>query len=209
MPHRDQQLAGNLDYLNQFADIVELPEGSSVEYIIWQMTYEDTVALNAAIQRGGWFSNALSQAFNEGYIDVLDVIEGLIGVILATSDAGNDNDKLPNAYSVAFEMELPSSSYPGRSRVHHNRVANRALVDAIDNYPEFGTAMEQLIPDIRQQLIGPGGSISKFGPAGWTWHHHPIQSGIMQLVPKAQHHSSAYQHLLHPNSRGGYRAWGD
>jgi hypothetical protein len=198
-----------LDYLNQFGDIIELPEGTNIEFTLWQMAYEDTLALNRAIQKGGWFSNALSQAFGGGYIDALDVVEGLIDVILATSGAGSDNDRLPNAYSVAVEVELPSTSYPGRTRMHHNRVANRALVDTIDNYPEFGTAMEQLIPDLRQQLVGPSGSISKSAPAGWTWHHHPTRRGVMQLVTKAQHQSSAYQHLFHPNRRGGYSIWGD
>ncbi|MFS8101768.1 DUF6531 domain-containing protein [Lentzea alba] len=115
-----------------------------------------------------------------------------------------------NAYSVAYEMNLPTSAYPGKSREHHFKLANTDLVNAMDNDPAFGKMMENLIPGLRNNLVGPRGGISDKSPAslGWTWHHH-ADAGRMQLVPKVQHKAKgALQGLFHPGGVGGFKIWG-
>ena len=112
-----------------------------------------------------------------------------------------------NAYSVAFETRLPRDAYPGRSRAYHFQRANDSLVQAMDADPNFAAAMESLIPDLRVQLVGPRGGISRQPPQGWTWHH-ATEPGVMQLVPEVQHTAPALRHLFHPGGRGGYSLWG-
>ncbi|MGO9372981.1 MAG: HNH endonuclease [Syntrophobacteraceae bacterium] len=44
-------------------------------------------------------------------------------------------------------------------------------------------------------------------PSDWIWHH-ANETGVMQLVPEAQHTpGSAYWSTLHPSGRGGYSIW--
>lgn len=77
----------------------------------------------------------------------------------------------------------------------------------MDLDPAFASAMEDLVPGIRSQLIGPR-SISRAPPASWTWHH-AAEPGVMQLVPRAQHTASGpFQDLFHPGGVGGYSIWG-
>jgi hypothetical protein len=45
-------------------------------------------------------------------------------------------------------------------------------------------------------------------PCGWSWHHVPDQSGVMQLVPRDQHQGGPWQSLLHPGQVGGFKLWG-
>jgi RHS repeat-associated protein len=112
-----------------------------------------------------------------------------------------------NAYSVAAQIELPATAYPGRSRGYHFQQANTSLLQTMNEDPVYGQQIESLIPDIRQQLILPR-SISREPPAGWTWHHQS-QEGIMQLVPRVQHEAAGpLQRLLHPNGQGGMSTWG-
>ena len=114
-----------------------------------------------------------------------------------------------NAYSVAYQTRIPSSAYPGRSRRFHFQKANENLLKAIDTDPAFARAMEDLIPNLRQQLVGPR-AVSRRAPRPWAWHHAP-ESGVMQLVPKIQHTAPGpLQKLLHPipRGRGGWWLWG-
>ena len=77
-----------LDYYHQFANTIEVsPE--LVEYNLWQMAC-GTAALQQALDDGGWLSNAIADAFGGGYIDAFDVIEGSLGLTLATIGSGND-----------------------------------------------------------------------------------------------------------------------
>lgn len=115
-----------------------------------------------------------------------------------------------NAYSVAYETRLPRSAYPGRSRGHHFKEANRNLAAAMDADPAFGQLMESMIPGLRKAIVGPRGGISRRSPTslGWTWHHH-VDPGRMQLVPTVQHEAGgALQRLFHPGGVGGFSIWG-
>jgi hypothetical protein len=109
-----------------------------------------------------------------------------------------------NAYSVAFQANLPRTAYPGRSRGHHFREANRELMRAMDEDPEFARSMDGLIPGVRQRIeAAPNRS-----PGEWTWHH-AQDAGVLQLVPRVQHRSRGrLQELFHPGGRGGYAVWG-
>jgi hypothetical protein len=111
-------------------------------------------------------------------------------------------------YSVAYETVLPGSSYPGRSRGYHNQQANRALLESMKADPEFAKSMENLIPNLSEQLTGPRGGVSRMPPSGWTWHH-ATETGAMQLVPSIQHTpGSIWWNTLHPSGLGGYALWG-
>lgn len=110
-------------------------------------------------------------------------------------------------YSTAFRTKLPSDTYPGGSYAQHFRAANKALVDVMVASPEFAKMMDELIPGIRNQLVGPRGGISPLSPEGWVWHHN-VETGIMDLVPKGQHTpGSIFWNTLHPNGVGGMATW--
>ena len=113
------------------------------------------------------------------------------------------------AYSIAYETEIPSNLYPGRSRGAHFQAANRSLLEAMDNDSEFDQAMNVLIPGIRKSLVGPRGGISRGAPSPlWTWHH-AADEGVMQLVPRIQHEAPGnLQKLFHPGGVGGFSIWG-
>jgi RHS repeat-associated protein len=133
---------------------------------------------------------------------VLPGFEDLVG------PGGGQNIGSGRAYSVAFEAKLPQGAYPGRSRAFHYQEANRTLVNAIDADPEFAKGMDELIPGVRQQLVGSKGGIATTPPKGWTWHH-AGEEGIMQLVPTRQHQAPELRELFHPGGKGGYAIWGE
>ncbi|MGW0736274.1 DUF6531 domain-containing protein [Streptomyces sp. NPDC002851] len=113
-----------------------------------------------------------------------------------------------NAYSVAYETYIPAQFFPGRSRGAHFQEANRALVREMDASPDFARMMDNLIPGIRDELVGPRGGISRRSPTDWTWHH-AANPGQMQLVPRVQHSAAGrLQELFHPGGVGGYSIWG-
>jgi RHS repeat-associated protein len=108
-------------------------------------------------------------------------------------------------YSVAFEMKLASSSYPGVYRGAHFLEANEALSAAMASDSRFATSMNDLGINIPRSSAG---SILGKSPTGWVWHH-DINEGIMQLVPKSQHTiGSPFWNTLHPDGIGGYSIWG-
>ena len=124
--------------------------------------------------------------------------------VVATEAAGSGGQ-----YSVASETQLDSSVL-GRSRsVHFNR-ANQALDEAMAADPAFASQMDSMIPGVQDSVGAAGGRQT---PDGWTWHHAPSantggETGVMQLVPKAQHTpGSAFWPTLHPNGVGGYSEW--
>lgn len=108
----------------------------------------------------------------------------------------------PNQYSVAFEMKIDPTDW-GQSRpVHFNR-ANAALDEAMQADAAFAAAIDNLIPGASSRVSSVGG---RKNPDGWTWHH-ASEPGVLQLVPKSQHRSSAYSELFHPGGVGGYWEW--
>lgn len=114
-----------------------------------------------------------------------------------------------NAYSVAYETKLSPDMYPGLSRGAHFQAANSDLLQAMNSDPQFEAAMNDLIPGIRDSLVGPRGGISRTSPSSlWTWHHAP-EEGVMQLVPRIQHQAPGLlQQLFHPGGVGGFSIWG-
>ena len=113
---------------------------------------------------------------------------------------------VPNGqfYSVAFEMELSATSYPGRTAYMHFKEANIALDAAMKTNPAFAK-MGIEIPR------SPTGAIIGKPPANWAWHHNSSRRGVMQLVPKSQHPSipgGIFWNTMHPDVKGGMSNWG-
>jgi hypothetical protein len=109
------------------------------------------------------------------------------------------------AYSVAYEVKLSPTSYPGVSRQQHFREANESLLQALDDDVTFAQGLQNLGINLQRT---PTGLAPRNSPSGWTWHH-ADEAGIMQLVPLSQHKpGSIFQAALHPNNAGGYSKWG-
>lgn len=119
------------------------------------------------------------------------------GVTQATADG--------KYYSVAFEMKLSPTSYPGFRRSAHFKEANAALDAAMKNDANFASMMRGLGVSIPKSNTG---RLLGESPANFTWHH-GTQTGIMQLVPRTQHNpGSIFQKVLHPGGVGGQAIWG-
>jgi hypothetical protein len=109
-------------------------------------------------------------------------------------------------YSVAYETNLPSNLFPGRSYATHFSAANKALHAAMASDETFSATMSDLGMTFKR---------TKTGAIDWTrspnnfvWHH-SVEEGIMQLVPKIQHSpSSIHWNALHPFGEGGMSIWG-
>ncbi|QES47382.1 hypothetical protein DEJ50_05630 [Streptomyces venezuelae] len=116
-----------------------------------------------------------------------------------------------SAYTVGYQMELPSTSYPKKPRSLHFQDANRSLYAAMQQDATFAASMESMIPGITKFLTpGPRGGMTSATPAslGWTWHH-ATDAGVMQLVPRSQHrYGGQLQGALHPGGVGGFKIWG-
>ncbi|PRA95686.1 sugar-binding protein [Chryseobacterium sp. MYb7] len=106
-------------------------------------------------------------------------------------------------YSIAYEMKLAKSSYPGVTRYMHFKEANIALESAMKSNPllnELGIAIPKSV----------SGSIIGKSPKNWVWHH-DIDKGVMQLVPKSQHPNvpgGIFWETMHPGRKGGFSIWG-
>jgi RHS repeat-associated protein len=108
-------------------------------------------------------------------------------------------------YSVAYEMKLASTSYPGVYRGAHFLEANKALSATMATDARFASTMSDLGVTIPKS---PAGSILGKSPTNWVWHH-DISTGVMQLVPKTQHTiGSLFWDTLHPGGVGGFSIWG-
>jgi hypothetical protein len=104
-------------------------------------------------------------------------------------------------YSVAFEMELDPSSYPGASRAAHFQEANQPFLSAMDGDEQFARTMQEFGVSFERTATGLAPRAS---PVGWT-RHHAESPGVMQLVPRAQHTPGAiFWDELHPCGQGGY-----
>ncbi len=122
--------------------------------------------------------------------------------LLRPSNSGN--------YSIVYEMQLPTTAYPGISRQRHNQIANQNLHEAFESDPSFAQEMEKVYPGIVAAVRpGPRGAFARTPPtADLTWHHGQ-NAGQMELVPLDQHTApGAVQGSLHPNGVGGYAIWG-
>jgi hypothetical protein len=104
-------------------------------------------------------------------------------------------------YSVAFETTLSSNLYPGVNASRHLTAANKAMLSTMDD-----VTMKNL--NIVMKTRSNGSIIMNSSPHNWVWHH-DIGTGVMQLVPKAQHTpGSIFWNTLHPGGQGGMSIWG-
>lgn len=131
-------------------------------------------------------------------------IETSTGALVRPADSPN--------YSVATEVQLPSSAYPGVSRRRHNQMSNQALHEAFEADPSYAAQMERLYPGIIDGVRpGPRGAFSRDAPTSDVTWHHGTEPGQMQLVP-VEHHTAPgpVQGTLHPgpNGGGGFADWG-
>ncbi len=108
-----------------------------------------------------------------------------------------------NAYSAAYETTIPKLGIGERAA--HFRSANEALLAEMRANPEMANITKNLGIEVPTDATG---KVLGRSPSNWTWHHVPDKPGAMQLVPTAQHQGSAWQQLLHPNQKGGFKIWG-
>jgi hypothetical protein len=110
-----------------------------------------------------------------------------------------------SVYSVAAEVRLSPSSYPGVSRGAHAQEANEQVLRSIEADPSLARTMNSMGVQIERTATGLAPRTS---PANWTWHH-AQEPGTLQLVPREQHAiGSIFQDVLHPGGTGGYSIWG-
>jgi hypothetical protein len=109
-------------------------------------------------------------------------------------------------YSVAAEVRLLEKPV-GTGRRGHIREANEDLLRRKESDPEYADLLQQLGINLERNRRGraPGRP-----PKGWTWHHHPFEDGLVQLMPRSQHEARELQALLHPfkYGAGGFARWG-
>jgi hypothetical protein len=102
------------------------------------------------------------------------------------------------AYSVLHRVQLKYMKTPvafakGKIRGQHYRRAQQALNRAMKKDP----VLRQAVMNARAQ-------------GKWDWHHSSYEPGVMELIPKVQHHAALLRPLTHPFARraGGFAAWG-
>lgn len=135
-----------------------------------------------------------------GAVIGMTILTGVAAEKLAKSGIVAAVKGAPLAYSVAFETRLAEGEL-GLSRARHFAIANEALAKA-----------RAAVPELAELVPAPSGRVA---PAGWVWQHATVEqgagrTGVMQLVPKAQHTpGSPFWRLLHPlpNGGGGYAEW--
>jgi hypothetical protein len=152
---------------------------------------------------------AAGEDVEQALLDLSIILAHNLETVLTSAALGGDVVSVlgsGNAYSVAFETILPSGLYPGRGRQIHFKYANQALLEAMNSDPTFAAGMNELIPNIAQQISKAPGIYNS--PTGWTWHHNPYQPGLMQWVPTIQHRSPLLRWLfLDANGNGGFANW--
>jgi RHS repeat-associated protein len=177
-------------------DIVETPFREAVEF----RQAVDAGDVGGAIKHG--FNFGLSVAAFVGPLKIGRPIAG--GISTATEGMAPTIAK-GSTYSVAFEMNLASTSYPGVYRGAHFLEANKTLNAAMAADKGFASNMTNLGITIPRSATG---AIEGRSPKNWVWHH-DANVGVMQLVPKPQHTSgSIFWKTLHPGGVGGFAIWG-
>ncbi|HKI00989.1 MAG TPA: Ig-like domain-containing protein [Thermoanaerobaculia bacterium] len=118
-------------------------------------------------------------------------------------------DKAP--YTIHFSVQLSPVDYPGVSDERHFQIANEALYKSFQASPEFAQEMEKQYPGIVAGVApGARGAFPRRAPTpDTTWHHHPTEEGVVELVPRDEHSGpGSQQEALHPDGRGGMENWG-
>ncbi|MBV8744512.1 MAG: HNH endonuclease [Xanthobacteraceae bacterium] len=109
-------------------------------------------------------------------------------------------------YSVAAEVRLIEKPV-GTGRRGHIREANEDLLRRKESDPEYADLLQSLGINLERNRWG---GAPRRPPKGWTWHHHPYEEGLMQLMPRSQHEARELQAILHPfkYGAGGFARWG-
>ncbi|MFN7663810.1 MAG: RHS repeat-associated core domain-containing protein [Inhella sp.] len=116
-------------------------------------------------------------------------------------------------YSVIMEAQLQQGvHFPGKVDYVHFQEANRQLHTVMSAGDDLAVSLERAYPGM-MDFSAPGarGAFKGRTPAelGLTWHHHPINPGVLQLIPTVHHKASgAVQRTLHPGGKGGMENWG-
>lgn len=119
----------------------------------------------------------------------------------------NGNIMPPNesANSVIHEAR----SVPSHVRERNYKQANAQLYRWLkqDRKPEEG--FERMFPGFVASISpGPRGAFPAKAPLGFTWHHHPLRPGTMELVLSEHHRpGSPARKILHPQGKGGFASW--
>ena len=127
--------------------------------------------------------------------------------VLAGVKAAKASRATGKFYSVAYQMQLSSKSYPGVTRYMHFKEANISLNNAMEANSSFAAMMNNLGVSVPRSGLG---KIIGESPKNWVWHHN-VKNGVMDLVPKSQHPSipgGKFWETMHPNWRGGFSIWG-
>lgn len=113
------------------------------------------------------------------------------------------------AYSVVIEARLRPGTFTASDAAHF-RQANKQLYEMIRTDPQLAARLEAQYPGITQHVTpGPRGGFADTPPPGFSWHHHPKQPGVIQLVPRDHHQAAGpVQQSLHPEQKGGRENWG-
>jgi RHS repeat-associated protein len=167
------------------------------------------IGVTAGVKLGADVIGAVGNIVSIGEIGAIKtgIQNGLTGLtetgVKSLTEAGATATANGSFYSAAYEMALDALDL-GKSRpVQFNR-ANAALDAAMQADSEFAAQMEELIPGVGDSVSSVGGRAT---PEGWIWHH-AEDTGIMQLVPEAQHTpGSIFWDTLHPGGKGGYSTW--
>ncbi len=109
-------------------------------------------------------------------------------------------------YSVAAEVRLKEKPV-GTGRRGHIREANENVLRRKESDPEYADLLQKLGINLERNRWGDA---PRTPPKGWTWHHHPYEEGLVQLMPRTQHESRLLQGVLHPfkYGAGGFARWG-
>ena len=117
---------------------------------------------------------------------------------------GVDVVEQQRAYSTLLEARISKQGIGRRDA--HFKDANEQLAAMIRSDDDFANTMRQFNVAVPTSSTG---RVLGTSPDNWTWHHAPDRPGVLQLVPRGQHRpGSAWQHLLHPDRKGGFKIWG-
>jgi RHS repeat-associated protein len=194
------------------------------------------IAINSG-DTGGAVGATVDVVLNFGDLVMtgVNLVEGARGAIKARgpgkSRGGNKSagggkstapKALPTTYTVLAEAPLPEQKAKG-DRASHKAGAEAGLKAQVDaqrdvyKSPYRVNAIMDII-DVKEPTGAKGPKVTnipleapeaiKDDSIGSTaWHHHPFKEGLMQLVYRAQHQASEFQHLFHPGRKGGFTRW--
>ena len=161
------------DYQTRFGEVIDVPQGSSVEYTLWHMAYEDTTAIDAAIKQGSWLTNAIRDAFGGGDLDPFDIIEGSIGVILTVSNDSVDDEYGPAGFGPTDIQLTINRIQSGGTYPHRNDGTAFRNDDGLLPAQPYGYYTEYVHPTLGIRHAGPQRVVTgKGGEVYYTPNHY-------------------------------------